>query len=49
MTCDSDISPYKYEPAGHVVTGNLNIVKNRHLGKLLLTLTENKIIFIGTK
>ena len=36
VSCSCNNSSYKYEPAGHVVTGNLCIIKNRHLRKLLL-------------
>ena len=35
-SCQCNGSPYIYVPAGHVVTGNLNIVKNRHIRKLLM-------------
>ena len=31
MQCECNTSPYIYPPAGHVVTGNLNIIRNRHL------------------
>ena len=33
MKCNCSVSPYRYTPAGHVVTGNLN---NRHVRKLLM-------------
>ena len=36
VSCSCNNSSYKYEPAGRVVTGNLCIIKNRHLRKLLL-------------
>ena len=45
MSCKCSISPFVYTPAGHVVTGNLNIVKNKHVRKLLmkgLTYREQK-------
>ena len=36
MSCKCSTSPFVYTPAGHVVTGNLNIVKNKHVRKLLM-------------
>ena len=36
MSCNCDESPFIYSPAKHVVTGNLNIIKNRHIRKLLV-------------
>jgi hypothetical protein len=36
MSCECASSPFLYKPAGHVVTGNLNIIKNRHIRKLLV-------------
>ena len=35
FSCDCHVSDFKYEPAGHVVTGNLGIVENRKLRKLI--------------
>ena len=35
LSCDCHVSDYRYEPVGHVVTGNLGIVGNRKLRKLL--------------
>ena len=35
LSCKCNTSPYVYTPAGHVVTGNLNIIRNRHVRKLL--------------
>ena len=35
MVCDCNTSAYLYVPVGHVVTGNLSIVKNRHVRQLL--------------
>ena len=34
-TCSCSSSPYIYQPAGHVVSGDLNIVKNTRLRELL--------------
>ena len=34
-TCSCSSSPYRYSPAGHVITGNLNIVDNLKLKDLL--------------
>ena len=36
MTCDCAHSKYNYIPAGHVVTGDLRIVTDRHIRKLLM-------------
>ena len=36
MKCNCSVSPYRYTPAGHVVTGNLNIINNRQVRKLLM-------------
>ena len=30
------LTPLVYDPAGHVVTGNLHIVENRHIRELLV-------------
>ena len=35
LSCDCHVSDFRYEPVGHVVTGNLGIVGNRKLRKLL--------------
>ena len=35
MVCDCNTSAYLYVPVGHVVTGNLSIVRNRHVRQLL--------------
>ena len=35
MTCNCDTSEYKYNPVGHVVTGDLQIVKDCVLRQLL--------------
>jgi len=34
-SCDCESSPFCYEPHGHVITGDLRIVKNRNLRRLL--------------
>ena len=34
-SCDCESSAFRYEPHGHVITGNLRIVKNRKLRRLL--------------
>ena len=36
MSCDCSSSRYVYDPAGHLVTGNLHIVENRHIRELLV-------------
>ena len=36
MVCNCVSSPYNYGPAGHVVTGNLRIVDNRHIRQVLI-------------
>ena len=33
--CYSSTSSYIYAPAGHIVTGNLGIIKDKHVRKLL--------------
>ena len=35
LSCNCHESPFRYDPIGHVVTGNLRIVENRKLRKLL--------------
>jgi hypothetical protein len=30
-TCSCSSSPFNYQPAGHVITGNVNIVKKEEL------------------
>ena len=35
MTCSCHESKYKYEPVGHVITGDLSIVKDRKLRELI--------------
>ena len=35
LSCESHVSDFRYDPVGHVVTGNLGIVENRKLRKLL--------------
>ena len=35
ISCDCHVSDVRYEPVGHVITGNLGIVENRKLRKLL--------------
>ena len=35
ISCDCHMSDFRYEPVGHVVTGNLGIIENRKLRKLL--------------
>ena len=35
-TCSCSASPFLYQPAGHVVTGDLNIVENHSLRNLLM-------------
>ena len=34
-SCDCESSPFRYEPHGHVITGDLRIVRNRTLRRLL--------------
>ena len=34
-SCDCDSSTFRYEPHGHVITGDLRIVRNRKLRRLL--------------
>ena len=36
MSCNCSASPYNYVPAGHIMTGDLNIVKDRQVRKLLI-------------
>ena len=36
MTCECSSSPYVYGPAGHVITGNLCIIGNTHIRRLLI-------------
>ena len=36
MTCECSSSPYVYGPAGHVITGNLRIIGNKHIHRLLI-------------
>ena len=36
MSYDCHSSPYLYVPVGHVVTGNLRIITNKHIRKLLV-------------
>ena len=36
MTCECSSSPYVYGPAGHVITGNLRIIGNKHIRRLLI-------------
>ena len=31
LSCDCHMSDFRYEPVGHVITGNLGIVENRKL------------------
>ena len=49
MSCDCPTSKYCYGPAGHVITGDLNVIKDAKLqfliGKGLLI--ENRIILTG--
>ena len=35
LSCDCHVSDFRYEPVGHVVTGNLGIVENGKLRKLV--------------
>ena len=35
-TCSCSSSPFNYQPAGHVITGDVNIVKNEELKSLIL-------------
>ena len=35
MTCNCSSSRFLYAPAGHVITGNLDIVKNTELRNLI--------------
>ena len=41
--CDCTRSKFCYEPHGHIITGDLRIVKNRKLRRQLSKGTENKI------
>ena len=34
-SCDCENSPYRYDPCGHIITGDLNIVNDRDLIKFL--------------
>ena len=36
MTCECGSSPHVYRPAGHVITGNLRIIGNKHICRLLI-------------
>ena len=36
MMCECSSSPFVYGPAGHVITGNLRIIGNKHLRRLLI-------------
>ena len=36
VTCECSSSPYVYGPAGHVITGNLRIIGNKHIRRLLI-------------
>ena len=36
MKCSCDSSKYRYEPCGHVVTGDLSIIRDVKLWKLIL-------------
>ena len=35
MTCSYHESKYKYEPVGHVITGDLSILKDRKIGEVI--------------
>ena len=35
FSCNCHMSDFRYEPVGHVATGNLGIIENRKLRKLL--------------
>ena len=35
LTCDCSSSPYIYQPSGHVITGNLNIIEHEGLRKII--------------
>ena len=54
LSCDCHVSDFRYEPVGHVVTGNLGIVGNRKLRKLYYSYLakahriESKITLTGT-
>ena len=39
-TCDCRHSPYLYEPLGHVITGDLRIIKNKTLRELDIERTK---------
>ena len=49
MTCSCSSSRILYTPANHVITGNLDIVKNTELRNLIIKGPhfENKIILTG--
>lgn len=35
-TCDCSTSPYRYDPSGHVLTGDVNIIKDKEVRQFLL-------------
>ena len=35
ISCDCHVSEFRYEPVGHVATGNLGIIENRKLRNVL--------------
>ena len=49
-SCDCQSSTFRYEPHGHVITGDLRIVRNRELRRLLekRQSTGRRIISTGT-
>ena len=50
LSCDCHVSDFRYEPAGHVVTGNLGIIGSRKLRNYLAKAhhIESKITLTGT-
>ena len=47
ISCNCSCSEYLYEPAGHVVTGDLTIIRDAKLRSLINQHIESKIILIG--
>jgi 2-phospho-L-lactate guanylyltransferase (CobY/MobA/RfbA family) len=35
LTCDCSHSPFQYNPSGHVITGDLNIIQHESLRKVI--------------
>jgi hypothetical protein len=49
LTCDCSHSPFQYNPSGHVITGDLNIIQHESLRKVFLMVlnSENLNTSIG--